>query len=315
MTILRSNCHGIADKPHKISGYTCVTDDLLYAQPTGVPWISGSLAAALQIRWQSSDLSILPTNPLYPQTRTTEAASNNTERTSATRAFNTSTGSTRDYTTNNGISTGAIAGISASVVVLFIMMLLGLLFLRRRFGRGKRKQTAFVSDRKAAQLDGHPISELDTTASSKLRVTQNQVVQEVEILEMDSEAPVRAVSELPSDSPAPKLGILSQAVNTAEIGTFPSVIHGKSCMEPQRQSDSIAAAATSHGNNEDEGSVPAASALSLDSKAELQNLLKRQSQLIASREVLSELARVQQEEERVRKRIEALQQQGLSSDR
>lgn len=136
---------------------------------------------AIEIRWQQSDLSLLPADPRASSTASSVQSPTNTHGTTTTTTSGTTTspsetttlgkGSSGNGGNNNRLSHGAIAGICIGVLVVLIFATVGMI-LWLRYRKNHLGQT-LNTEPQVPQLDGQPVSELGLTLAKGLE-TQNQ---------------------------------------------------------------------------------------------------------------------------------------------
>jgi hypothetical protein len=131
---------------------------------------------AIEIRWQQSDLSLLPADPLASSASSSSSvqSSANSSRTTTTTGETTAPGrSSPSGNSGNSsrLSLGGIAGICIGALVVLILAVGGvILWLRYR-----KKHLGQTPNTKApvSHLDGQPVSELGLTPAKELK-TQNE---------------------------------------------------------------------------------------------------------------------------------------------
>lgn len=133
--------------------------DYVYRTVSAYSWCASasSFGVAIQIRWQSSDLSILETHPLSPGVKyapSTTAPSPTTTATSA-KSSSLSTSGSSDSTgkPNPGLGSGAKAGIGIGAALgVLALVAIGFLLWRRRHRYNSVKNTSDEAGNDAPEM-------------------------------------------------------------------------------------------------------------------------------------------------------------------
>lgn len=254
---------------------------------------------AIQIRWQSSDLSILavaPTNVpgASKETQTTKPAAGATTTTISSTATSNlpteaPTGISQEAASKgNSLSSGAIAGIAVgAALILLVLATVSFLMVYRR--RRRRKLDPAISE-----LDGNPRTDVPTREPAELVASEK--VEKPPDLPANITMPIASEldSEIPNQRRIQELGGLAVAAPPLDPESH------RLPLPDQTSFDEISASPLSNLNQPyDPGPTEQA----------VDDLLTRQARLEERRQRLLALEQIDQERDVIQHQLSALQQQ------
>ncbi|KAK3368600.1 hypothetical protein B0H63DRAFT_488795 [Podospora didyma] len=327
------------------SGYTCGSS-WAYTHGVEITSTSNS-APIFAIRWKSSDLSLLATHPLTSGTPAFTATSSSSRSSSATSSVSSTTGTSSPIQTGdtgsggNGVSTGVLAGAVVGAV-LGVLLLVGATILVFCIVR-RRKKRSLGAAGNLPHVEQQPYNpELDGTAITAPAVYQPEldgkaslsaVPAVAQVTSFHSEEPVKTHTPAPQyhyyEIDSERAPLEPQELPTqyaASPGYPPPPSQQQQYYQPapvfQPAESSPPPVGSLYGGNYAPiptspplgstssvlSSPPPPSSMSgFSGQDELAQLREQQAKLEAKRKLLTQMEQLQEEEDRVKRRIEELQ--------